>query len=114
VERVASKAPVILYARGAPAAWETMTDSGVSAFSVDWQTDMPGLKARLPETVAVQGNLDPGLMLTSEKVVAREARRMLTSMQSQPGYIVNLGHGLPPDAKLGNIEALARAVVEFR
>jgi uroporphyrinogen decarboxylase len=102
--------PLLLYVRGAPAALPALADSGLRGFSVDWRMDLPALRRQLPPGVVLQGNLDPALMLTEPEVVRQATRRMLTAMQHARGYIVNLGHGLPPGAALENIGALAATV----
>ena len=70
--------------------------------------------ARLPERVGVQGNLDPFLLCTTPEAVAAGAGRILREMQGRPGHIFNLGHGVPPNSKLENIESLVSAVRNFK
>ena len=70
--------------------------------------------AQLPAGVAVQGNLDPFLLSTTPEIVAGETSRILREMRGRTGHIFNLGHGVPPDAKLENIESLVAAVRSFR
>ena len=59
---------------------------------------------------AVQGNLDPFLLTTTPEIVAVETRRLLAEMRGQNGHIVNLGHGVPPETKLENIQSLVETV----
>jgi uroporphyrinogen decarboxylase len=112
LQRLQRDVPVILYVRGLPGAVDRLVDSGLRAFSVDWRMDLPGLRTRLPPHLAVQGNLDPFLMTTTPETVHRATRRLLEGMANRPGFIVNLGHGLPPDAGLGNIESMVATVRE--
>jgi uroporphyrinogen decarboxylase len=65
--------------------------------------------------IGVQGNLAPALLSddTPEKVAA-ETSRLLEACAARPGYIFNLGHGVPPDAKLENIAALVETVKNFK
>jgi uroporphyrinogen decarboxylase len=46
--------------------------------------------------------------------VAKETQRILREMKGQPGHIFNLGHGVPPGAKLENIESLVKTVKDFK
>jgi uroporphyrinogen decarboxylase len=46
-------------------------------------------------------------------LVAAQTRRLLELMRGRDGYIFNLGHGVPPDAKMENIEALVSTVQNF-
>ena len=48
------------------------------------------------------------------EAVAAETNRLLLEMRGRPGYIFNLGHGVPPSAKLENIAALVAAVRAFK
>jgi uroporphyrinogen decarboxylase len=69
----------------------------------------------LPADVGLQGNLPPKLLSeATPEVVARETRTGLEVMRGRPGHIFNLGHGLPPAAKLENIAALVETVKTFR
>jgi uroporphyrinogen decarboxylase len=79
---------------------------------VDWNIGLAEVAARLPQKVGVQGNLDPFLLSTSPEIVARETRRILNEMRGRTGHIFNLGHGVPPNAKLENIQALVDTVRE--
>lgn len=102
--------PMVVYLRGTPHGIPCLAGSQVRGFSLDWRQDLPGLRQTLPATTILQGNLDPSLMLTTPEVVGRAAEVMLSAMRDARGYIVNLGHGLPPGSKLENIEALVTAV----
>lgn len=102
--------PLLLYIRGAPAALPALVHSGLRGFSVDWRMDLPTLRRELPPDIVLQGNLDPALMLTTPEVVRQATKQMLCGMQGALGYIVNLGHGLPPGATLENIAAVVDTV----
>jgi uroporphyrinogen decarboxylase len=63
----------------------------------------------------VQGNLRPDLLAGAEPpLVAAQTRRLLELMRGRNGYIFNLGHGVPPEAKMENLEALAETVQNFK
>jgi uroporphyrinogen decarboxylase len=90
--------------------WETLAATGAQVLGVDWNVRLAEIAGRLPGTIGVQGNLDPFLLSTSPEIVARETGRILKEMRGRPGHIFNLGHGVPPTAKLENIEALVSTV----
>ena len=69
---------------------------------------------RVPANVAVQGNLDPFLLTTTPEAVAAETRRILSEMRARPGHIFNLGHGVPPAAKLENLASLVDTVRSYQ
>jgi uroporphyrinogen decarboxylase len=102
--------PVIVFSKGTHGNWRELVGTGANVLGIDWNVRISEIAAALPPEVGVQGNLDPFLLTTSPEVVARETRRILTEMKNRPGHIFNLGHGVPPAAKLENIEALVATV----
>ncbi len=113
IEELPREIPVIVYARGFHGPWEPLIRSGARILSVDWRVPLPWVRDQLPPGVGVQGNLDPFLMTTDPGIVTRETRQLLESMRGRTGHIFNLGHGLPPTARLENIEALVQTVRTF-
>jgi uroporphyrinogen decarboxylase len=110
VASLGSRVPVIVFGRGAHASWNALVNTGAQVLGVDWQMRLGDIAKRLPSKVAVQGNLDPFLLTTSPEAVALETRHILSDMRGRPGHIFNLGHGVPPDAKLENVAALVDTV----
>jgi uroporphyrinogen decarboxylase len=106
--------PVIVFSKGAHGNWDELVDTGAQVLGVDWNVRLAAVGAKLPKQVGVQGNLDPFLLSTTPEVVAAETRRILSEMRGRPGHIFNLGHGVPPNAKLENIESLVGAVRSFK
>ena len=49
----------------------------------------------------------------SADTVAGATRKILATMNGRRGYIFNLGHGLPPTAKIENIEQLVDIIHKF-
>jgi len=74
--------------------------TGVNAVGVDHMTDLASVAVAVPRRVAVQGNLDPVLLLVGGQAMRDETRRLLTTMKGRP-FIFNLGHGVlqptPPE-----------------
>lgn len=104
------RVPVILFARGCSANWEDLVRTGPQVLSVDWTADLRNLVRQLAPDTGVQGNLDPYVLTTNPKAVAREVQGILEAMRDRPGHIFNLGHGVPPEARLENIECLLDTV----
>ncbi|HWD19517.1 MAG TPA: uroporphyrinogen decarboxylase [Verrucomicrobiae bacterium] len=105
--------PLIVFARGCRQ-WSALSDLGAAALGIDHQIDLRHAVRHLPETVAIQGNFNPNLLPSaSPETIAAETRRMLHLMRPRRGYIFNLGHGVPADARLENLAALAAAVQNF-
>jgi uroporphyrinogen decarboxylase len=108
------KAPVIVFSRGTHGNWAELAATGANVLGVDWNVRLAEVAVRLPARVGVQGNLDPFLLTTAPGAVAADTRRILREMRGRPGHIFNLGHGVPPNATLENIESLVTAVRDFK
>ncbi|MBI2891554.1 MAG: uroporphyrinogen decarboxylase [Nitrospirae bacterium] len=104
--------PVIHFGTGTAALLELMKAAGGAVIGVDWRVELGAAWDRLGE-VAVQGNLDPAVLLTDEPTIRREAWRVLDQGRGRPGHIFNLGHGVLPQTPEENVHALIRAVHEY-
>ena len=113
IESIPREVPVIVFSKGTHGCWSTLTNTGASAIGVDWTVEMARVASILPRHVAIQGNLDPVLLTTRPELVEAEALRLLLSMRDRPGFIFNLGHGVPPSAKTECIQALVETVKAF-
>jgi len=114
VTAINGQVPVIVFAKGVRD-WKSLLETGARAIGIDHEADLVEAKRQLPARVAIQGNLAPDLLRSAEpEAVAAQTTRLLELMRGRDGYIFNLGHGVPPDAKLENLQALAGAVQNFR
>jgi uroporphyrinogen decarboxylase len=104
------RVPVIVFAKGVHGNRSELVGTGAQVLGVDWNVRLAEAAAALPPTVGVQGNLDPFLLSTTPEVVAADTQRILREMAGRLGHIFNLGHGVPPSAKLDCIGALVETV----
>ncbi|MBI3853006.1 MAG: uroporphyrinogen decarboxylase [Verrucomicrobia bacterium] len=105
--------PVIVFSKGTHGCWDTIAQTGAQAVGVDWTVSLAEVRKCLPANIALQGNLDPFLLNTTPAVVAAETARILETLRGHNGHIFNLGHGVPPNAKLECIESLVATVRNF-
>ena len=63
--------------------------------------------------MAIQGNLDPLVLLADTKTIEQRARAVLEKAGHRPGHIFNLGHGILPETPVENVLALVEAVHEI-
>ncbi|WP_432987174.1 uroporphyrinogen decarboxylase [Dactylosporangium sp. CA-233914] len=98
--------PRIHFGVGTSELLPAMAEAGADVVGVDWRTPLDVAAARVPGK-ALQGNLDPCVLLAPWEVVEQEARRILTEGQKAPGHIFNLGHGVLPET---DPDALSRLV----
>jgi uroporphyrinogen decarboxylase len=88
---------------------ESMASAGSDVISVDWRLPLDVAWSRIGDR-AIQGNLDPGVMLAPFDVIAREARLILAQAGGRPGHIFNLGHGVLPETSSDDLKRLAELV----
>jgi uroporphyrinogen decarboxylase len=98
--------PRILFGVGTGELLPLMGTSGCEVIGVDWRVPLNTARARVPEGVALQGNLDPALCLGPLHVVEAEAMEVLR-LGGGRAHIFNLGHGVLPQT---NPSVLARLV----
>jgi uroporphyrinogen decarboxylase len=106
---VGAHVPTVHFSTGTDTLLEDIGRSGCQVVSIDWRTSVASARSRLPENVAIQGNLDPALMLASWPVIERAAGSLLQEAGDRSGYIFNLGHGILPEtdpAKLAKLVTL--------
>lgn len=108
--RLAGQVPVILFSKRTNHAGDAF---GANVLSVDWTHSLSKVRVGLPENVGVQGNLDPALLTTTPEIVAAETTRILQEMKPFTGHVFNLGHGVPPAAKLECIQAVVDTIHQF-
>jgi uroporphyrinogen decarboxylase len=106
--------PVIVFSKGTHGNRDVLVATGAQILGVDCNVNLAQVRDQLPAEVGVQGNLDPFLLETTPETVAAETGRILEEMRGRAGHIFNLGHGVPPKAKLENIEALVGTVRSFK
>ncbi|HEU4542423.1 MAG TPA: uroporphyrinogen decarboxylase [Jiangellaceae bacterium] len=83
-----------------------MADAGADVIGVDWRLPLDEAARRAPGK-AVQGNLDPALLLADWPVIEREVHRIVDEGRAAPGHVFNLGHGVLPST---DPDMLARVV----
>ncbi|MEJ2383363.1 MAG: uroporphyrinogen decarboxylase [Xanthomonadales bacterium] len=105
--------PVILFSKGCNTQLEALAGSGCDALGVDWTVTLAEARQRVGRRVALQGNLDPSILLAEPSVIRREVQRTLESFGPGEGHVFNLGHGITPDVDPDHLAALLDAVQEF-
>ena len=102
--------PVIHFGVGTSELLELMRDAGGAAIGIDHRTPLDRAWERLGYTTAIQGNLDPAVLLAPWEVVEREALDILDRAGGRAGHVFNLGHGVLPDTPVDNLQRLVDLV----
>jgi uroporphyrinogen decarboxylase len=108
LEALGDAVPRILFAKGSSSHLESLAESGADVLSVDWNTDLSEARRVLGSRVALQGNVDPNILLGSEAAV-RQAARDAVEKTGGVGHILNLGHGILPTTPVANARAFVEA-----
>jgi uroporphyrinogen-III decarboxylase len=79
---------------------------------IDWRIELDQAWEAVGHDRAVQGNLDPAVLLADRDTVRRRTREVLQRAAGRPGHIFNLGHGILPQTPVENVLELVAAVKE--
>jgi len=104
------RVPSIVFTKGGGGWLESIAATGCDAVGLDWTVDIGAARARVGMRVALQGNLDPAILLSSAQVVQREAAAILASYGKGNGHVFNLGHGISQHTPPENVAALIETV----
>jgi uroporphyrinogen decarboxylase len=100
--------PKILFAKGSAHLLGSLAKSGADVISVDWRTDLADARRTLGHRIALQGNVDPAVLLGTEADI-RQAARAAVQKTAGLGHVLNLGHGILPTTPVANAKAFVEA-----
>ncbi len=103
VEALKGTVPIIVFCRGSSFYAEELSTLCPHAISFDWHEELSVLRKKVPQTIAVQGNLDPEILKQDRNSIKQATDKLLISMKDDPGFVVNLGHGVLPDTPLESV-----------
>jgi uroporphyrinogen decarboxylase len=86
--------------------------AGADVVGVDWRVPLDEAVRRIGPGRAVQGNLDPAVVLAPEPVVRQEVREVLRAGRAAEGHVFNLGHGVLPETDPGMLARVVELVHE--
>jgi len=106
------RVPTIYFGVDTGGLLEAMAEAGSDVVGVDWRVDIAAAAARIGPQHALQGNLDPALLLAPDDEIAQGARAILGAMRGRLGHIFNLGHGVLPQTPADALRRLVDLVHE--
>jgi len=109
-DAVGTRVPTIHFGTGTAAILEELRDAGGTVIGVDWRIPIDEAWARIGSDRAVQGNLDPTLLLGPPARMLQQTDSVLARIGSRPGHIFNLGHGILPSTPVEHVQMLAQYV----
>ena len=112
VSRVSAHGPVINFLTGNPALLPLLREAGGAVIGLDWRVELGEAWDALGD-VAVQGNLDPTVLLGDRATIEARTADILRQAGGRPGHIFNLGHGLLPEHDPGKVKDLVKFVQDY-
>jgi uroporphyrinogen decarboxylase len=104
----AAQTPVILYTKASSHLIAAAAESGATVLSVDWRENLAEVRQKIGPGIALQGNVDPCVLLGPQAGVWHAAVKAIEKTGGQ-GHILNLGHGILPSTPVENAQAFVRA-----
>jgi uroporphyrinogen decarboxylase len=92
---------------------ESLAEAGGDVIGLDWRVNLDEAWAQVGPDVAVQGNLDPTVLLARPAYIRQRVKDILDRAGGRPGHIFNLGHGVLPDTPPDHVRALVDLVHEM-
>jgi uroporphyrinogen decarboxylase len=78
--------------------------------SIDWRMPLPKAWQEIGFKKAIQGNLDPVLLLSDFSTIRKRVDVLFESLPTREGYIFNLGHGVLPQTPVLNLKKLTEYI----
>ena len=108
--RPASSALICRMASSTGAILAELREAGGDVIGADWRTPIDEAWTKIGADRAIQGNLDPTILLAPIQRILAATDDVLTRAGGRPGHIFNLGHGILPMTPLEHVQAVARYV----
>ncbi|GIN93189.1 uroporphyrinogen decarboxylase [Siminovitchia terrae] len=104
--------PLIMHGVGASHLALEWNDLPLDVVGLDWRLPIADAR-KLGVTKAVQGNLDPAVLISSWDVIEERAKEIIDQGIEKPGFVFNLGHGVFPEVKPETLKKLTAFVHEY-
>jgi uroporphyrinogen decarboxylase len=107
---ISGRVPTIHFGTGTSTILPDLREAGGDVIGVDWRIPLDEGWERIGTDRAVQGNLDPTLLLGPVDRMLRQTDQVLARAAGRPGHIFNLGHGILPSTPVEHVQMLAQYV----
>jgi uroporphyrinogen decarboxylase len=105
--------PSVVFTKGGGLWLEAQAQIGSDALGLDWSIDLGEARKRVGDKVALQGNMDPAILLSTPQAIEQEVETILASYGHGNGHVFNLGHGITQWTPPENADAMITAVRKF-
>ena len=107
---VTTKTPTIVFARDPKCNLNEFKLDNLSCYGMFTSINPNNAISVFEGSHALQGNLDPKILLEEDSVIKESVSRILSDFKDYPGYIFNLGHGITPDINPDKVKVLVDAI----
>lgn len=105
--------PVIVFCKNCGHSLERIMATGADVIGLDWTTDIGTARSLTGDRVALQGNLDPVILFSTEKRIREGVAAVLRKFGKGSGHVFNLGHGILPETPVENVKSFVKAVKQL-
>ena len=109
-QTIGQRVPTLHFGTGTSAILAELREAGGDVIGVDWRIPIDEAWQRIGYDSAVQGNLDPTLLLGPIRRMFSQTDDILDRVAGRPGHIFNLGHGVLPSTPVEHVQMLAQYV----
>jgi uroporphyrinogen decarboxylase len=109
-DRIGQRVPTIHFGTGTATILDDIRDAGGDVIGADWRIAIDDAWGVIGEDHAIQGNLDPTLLLGPTARLFHQTDEILRRVGGRPGHIFNLGHGILPSTPVEHVQMLAQYV----
>ena len=107
---VTADIPIILFEKSPNKKITDILFEEITCASLYWQEDLESVAKDFRDKYAIQGNLDPKVLLKSDESIWHETHKICNIMKEYPGFIFNLGHGITPDIDPNKVKVMIDAL----
>jgi uroporphyrinogen decarboxylase len=105
--------PKVYYINGGQHLLEDMAVTGADMVGLDWRTDLSYAQDLIGNKVALQGNLDPAILLGGKDLIRQNVRTILDKFNGDTGHVFNLGHGIDKTVNPEHLKAMVAEVKAY-
>jgi uroporphyrinogen decarboxylase len=109
-DTIGSRVPTIHFGTGTAMILGDLARAGGDVIGADWRVPIDEAWTRAGAERAIQGNLDPTLLLGPPARMFQHTDDILARIAGRPGHIFNLGHGILPSTPVEHVQMLAQYV----
>jgi len=105
--------PKIIFTKGGGQWIDQQIIARPDAIGVDWQTSLKKAREITNDKIALQGNMDPAILLGSDKKIEEEVKKVLDDYGRGEGHIFNLGHGITQFTDPDKVDLMLQTIREY-